>query len=662
MIISKIQLTNFRQYKNEKISFATDKDRNVTVIIGNNAYGKTALVCSFIWCLYREFLLEGPILNADVAKGLPLNSEAVVEVRMDLSHNNSEYRITTKQIFKNQNNRINSISQATTTIVKDGKAISDPFAVETEIDTILKKDVYKYFFYDGEKNRIEAVSKKGSLKKAIYQMMGIDKILTLAEYYKPGSTTGVQNKLNSKLVADNTPELEMWKKTKDSHIQDLDKKNKEIEENKVEIDKLKELYYEKEKILSANKEIENDQRRKLNLNLDIKEQQQKVDTYFENLILNANGRVYSNTLQILYAECYKKFNLAKLKDESSFTSENSLSHINEQVLDQLIQRGRCLCGAIITDSNDARKHLEEAREHMEPNDYGRYLTDFCNRMESFCDNEDSTYESIIEKAKDLLSLIEKIEKEKEELRDIEERIKGKPDVGEIQKEAIELKAEITLLEKQNDKYERIDIPELEKKIEEVNKEISRLAGNKGNNTLIRKCLAYANTIYNTAENIFNKKQEEVRTELEKQVNEIFNFVYHGDRTIKIDDDFNIRTPLKDDGRMFSESAGTESVKNYSFVTGLICLIKRHLLKDDTGLFDFIEDDNFPIVLDAPFSGVDEIHTQKVCEILPKYCDQVIIMLLPNAFEDAESTLNNKIGKKYIINRISETCGETKEVE
>ena len=654
-------MTNFRQYKNEKLVFATDPNKNVTVIIGDNTNGKTTLVCSFIWCLYREFGLAGPILNSEVAKELSEGDETFAEVQMDLNHDNSEYRITTRQTFKKTNGNVDSIAKAKTTIVKDGKAITDQQAVNHEIQFILKQDVKDYFFYDGENNRIESVGKKRSLKSAIYQMMGIDTVVDIASYFNPTASGAVATKLNNDLVMDPTPELEVWKAQKESDEIERNKLVKEIEDNLTEIDKLIDQRTEKETILSANEDIEVDQRRKLILGLEIKDFQGKVDQYFGDMISVFNGRQISNLLSILYSKTFEDYKLRELPAQSSFSSKDSLSHINEMVIDQLIERGRCLCGTIITDSNDARKHLEAAREHMEPNDFGRHLKDFCDRMEHFVDNRESAIDRINEKCDDLLNLIEKIENDKIELKEIEERIKGRPDVGSIQESINSINQQITNLERTNEIDETRDIPRLEKRISDANEKIQELASKNGNNDLINKCLDYMEFVYETANSTVNKKRSEVRTELEKQVNDIFQFIYHGDRVVKIDEEFNISTELKD-GEKLSASGGTESVKNFSFVSGLIKLVKRHILSEGNDAFSYESDDKYPLVLDAPFSGVDKIHTQNVCKILPEYCDQVIIVLLQEAYDMAEEILEQKVGKMYRIHRVTEKCSEIREVK
>ena len=55
MIIHKLEMYNFRQYIDlQEISFSTDPERNVTVLIGVNTSGKTTIIRAFEWCLYGK--------------------------------------------------------------------------------------------------------------------------------------------------------------------------------------------------------------------------------------------------------------------------------------------------------------------------------------------------------------------------------------------------------------------------------------------------------------------------------------------------------------------------------------------------------------------------------------------------------------------------------
>ena len=44
MIVRKIELKNFRQYIDTTIEFSTDKEKNITLVMGDNGTGKTTLM------------------------------------------------------------------------------------------------------------------------------------------------------------------------------------------------------------------------------------------------------------------------------------------------------------------------------------------------------------------------------------------------------------------------------------------------------------------------------------------------------------------------------------------------------------------------------------------------------------------------------------------
>jgi DNA sulfur modification protein DndD len=58
MLIKSLRMVNFRQFKGDvHINFSCDKNKNVTVILGDNTFGKTTLLQAFNWCLYNEVKL-----------------------------------------------------------------------------------------------------------------------------------------------------------------------------------------------------------------------------------------------------------------------------------------------------------------------------------------------------------------------------------------------------------------------------------------------------------------------------------------------------------------------------------------------------------------------------------------------------------------------------
>ena len=79
MKIEKIRLYNFMRYKGEmEINFSCDDEKNVTVILGDNTFGKTTIAQAFRWGLYgrvkptnyTEDIKDIVLLNREVISGM----------------------------------------------------------------------------------------------------------------------------------------------------------------------------------------------------------------------------------------------------------------------------------------------------------------------------------------------------------------------------------------------------------------------------------------------------------------------------------------------------------------------------------------------------------------------------------------------------------------
>ena len=89
MLIKNITLHNFRQFKGtQKLEFSNDPQKNVTVLLGDNTFGKTTILQAFNWCLYgvADFPKDSNpdfLLNLEVSSelaGVQQKSEVYVEL------------------------------------------------------------------------------------------------------------------------------------------------------------------------------------------------------------------------------------------------------------------------------------------------------------------------------------------------------------------------------------------------------------------------------------------------------------------------------------------------------------------------------------------------------------------------------------------------------
>ena len=98
--ITKIELENYRQYKNVALSFDEKNDSNLHVLKAKNGTGKTTFINSITWCLYGE---EKYINNADKALNLPnekaIENTAILKIAFSLVISNLFFSSTNFVIF-----------------------------------------------------------------------------------------------------------------------------------------------------------------------------------------------------------------------------------------------------------------------------------------------------------------------------------------------------------------------------------------------------------------------------------------------------------------------------------------------------------------------------------------------------------------------------------
>lgn len=658
MRIDSITLVNFRQYKNAEISFSKDPNKNITIILGENGYGKTTLIRAFIWCLYPTTNIgfeNKVLLNSEVAEQMATNQEKDVVVTIKLEHGGCDYVITTKETYtKTGANQIVG-KKSITKMKKNNPNKGDIFLtsvpdsrVSNEIENILGSELKDYFFYDGETNKIESAAKRNKVQNAISKLMGIKRIETLKDYFDPTRAQSVVLYLDNDLKGEDI-DVELYKEELDELKKDLERKKDSIKTHESEINRIENDLYKKEAYLDANQEILALQQEKKRLDKSISRDKKDIDQSFNSICKDLSGPNMP-LLSKLQSYIYLKYNLNDLPNNTEFNNEESLSYISEQAVDQLIERGYCLCGAKITSENDAYKHLIKAKDHMEPHDYGRYLSSFCSGEDvsvGYSKNIEKTLFNQIERYQEL---VEDTENNEERLKDIIEKIKGIPDVGQTQDDIGNLKAKKVEHETEI-RYLSQDIDSIKNRINKKDVDLEKVISKNKENILTNECKRYAKYIYGMARIKVDKKKTEVRKKLQEEVNVAFNKMYHGNRMIEITTDFKAKTLT--DNQELDNSTGIETVKNFAYVSGILRLIKESFGTENDAFEETI-DEIYPLVMDAPFSNTDEEHISRICAVLPDYCNQLIMVMIRKDYKIAQNSIGDRIGKIYEIDKISET--------
>lgn len=105
MLVKRITLENFLPFQGKQsIDFATDPDRNVTLIMGDNGAGKTSLAQAFEWCLYGSPPKDSPqVINAFVRDHIAPGYHRYASVSLVIEKDGTNYEITRRQKYSRRN-------------------------------------------------------------------------------------------------------------------------------------------------------------------------------------------------------------------------------------------------------------------------------------------------------------------------------------------------------------------------------------------------------------------------------------------------------------------------------------------------------------------------------------------------------------------------------
>lgn len=240
MLIKSIELFNFRQFIKAEIEFACDKDKNVTVVMGNNGTGKTTLAQAFLWVLYgyTDFK-EKRVLNKMAQEEALPNDEITTRVDLNVELDGIDYKITRKQLFIKKNTRIQE-QQAKLEISYE-EDLKTKYIKSSDciyfIKDILPEQLSKFFIFSGE--RIDNMSleiQKGRSREfsdTVRNLVGLNTIMnTLNHLGGRGGTTTVLGRYEKRI--DDTASVEVLRLNRE--IETLERKINSIEKVLVDLD------------------------------------------------------------------------------------------------------------------------------------------------------------------------------------------------------------------------------------------------------------------------------------------------------------------------------------------------------------------------------------------------------------------------------------------
>ena len=660
MLIKSLKMENFSQFKGiTKIEFSKDPSQNVTIILGDNTYGKTTLLQAFNWCLYGTVVFPyNPdfLLNLEVANDMLNGDTKEVGVEIVLLHDNTEYVITRTQRYHMNHDKV---AGEKTPLPKvsykqpDGQMESvKAIDVKNVINNILPEELSTFFFFDTE--RVNSITKRKDVTDAVKGLLGLAAIDSAIKHLgNRASKSTVIGSLYAGLDLSRGGEAENALRL----MQAAEDKRQSIKEQSDECGS-QISHYEARKeqldiILRDNQETSRLQKRKEELEKAIAQEQKHVNSSVDSFFKSFSKNSLPFFVQPLIKTASNYLKEVKIDDKG-------IKDLTRSTIMELLERGRCICGAELCDGNEAYLHLIEELKYVPPESIGNTVRHYRELLEAFSRPAEDGYDSLQEKYQEILRSQNRIQDWEDEIVSVSQTIQGKENMSQYEAEIVDIKKRLRDLHKKKDELIRSD-EALKRDIEHYKKYIDSLSATTGKNKEIMGYISYAEEIYSWLSDFYTVKEKSIREDLELEVNEIFDKMYHGKRRVAIDSKYNVSlmTTISDNEIAAGESEGSNRVKNFAFIAGLVNLAKKRIIDQGSeGDFD-LSSEPYPLVMDAPFSNADEIHTENISKILPEVAEQVIMFVMQKDWNYAERVMAHRVGKQYILNKVSETWTELK---
>ncbi len=640
MKLKKMVLHNFRQFfGKQELIFETSDTSNVIVIHGENGAGKTTILEAFSWCLYgkMDLIQSNNILNEKMFNDLPdgMTSDAKVVLLFEDRH--KEYLVTRAvQVKRVGNQQYHTPSEQTFFIKKDGVEISSP---TTTIDRILSKELKKYFFFDGE--RIDKLAKPESAKEI---EDGIKNIMGIAVYER-----GIRHLKESKKIL--ATELKaIVPEGEESPYEEEDKIQTELDDCKVKlknnIKRKEDKLVEKEKLSEELKSVEAlEKHEKLKIEKDA--ELEELNGNYNKLIDKEKGFISKEAYIALSGDLIFEMNafLEEKREKGELPSG-----IREQFIQDLIDRGKCICGTSLNEGDNHVVHLKD----LLTNTVKKSVEDGFLKLNVFTDKSIDAPQQFLEKLSDIheqkTSLIQKIEKVTAELSDItlemKEVAKGSNSSELILKrESIERTIE-EVTEKIGEYKGKIK--DLELALDSIQRAIEQHQTQNRQIKIAEKRIELCQNAIYQMEDIYEQLTSTVRKKLSEKVSSVFTSIVAG-KDAKINHNFELEITKEVNGEMKKTptSTGENQIASLAFISSLVNLAKEW---DEGGKSSvFTGAGTYPVVMDSPFGALDTINRDLISRHVQSLAPQVIVFVSTSQWStEVENNLKPFIQHEYIL--------------
>ena len=657
MLLKSIRLCNFRQFQDAHIDFADGSDgKNVTLIIGDNGTGKTTFEQAFLWCLYGETSFSDKnLLNTHVVRKMTPSSKEKVEVELVLKHGSNEYHLIRCQNYLLDYSGKLKADNSIFDIGRKGASGNTEWELKSQcerlVNSILPKELSRYFFFDGE--RIEKMSKDISTGKkaddfasAVKGLLGLNGMWSAIQHFNP-RRNGVITTYDSKYDPDSSLKIQEYTKeinACNARINEIDDELEQIESDS------EQAHSTKAEKIAELKQFEEGKR--------IQEEKERLESEIVNY-----EKLKSAEIRQMASNFDKEkdlfFSLALLEEAMKFLSQQDIASkdipfINDKTIEYLLSKKMCICGTHLDEGTAPYIKVKDLLKYVPPQSIGSTVSDFKKGVKKLVSTDLELPRVIRDSAMRISKISDQISDLKNDVLELDSKLSGEEVQSTIRQINYIIQTCDETITRNNKRKSELDQEKGAKKEKHnhLSTERKNLNLQDEKNKKIEIYKAYAERIYSDLQKEYNSSEEKIRNDLESTINHIFKTIYEGGLMLRIDEKYHINVyseEYKDD----VETSTAQSISViFAFITGIIKMAKENRSSSDSTI-NLLSSEPYPLVMDAPLSSFDKKRIKTVCEAIPDIAEQVVIFIKDTDGELAEQYMGYKIGCRHSFDKKDE---------
>jgi DNA sulfur modification protein DndD len=662
LILHSARLKDFRQYRGEQsLRFSTSDDRNVTIVYGANGAGKTALLNAFTWALYGEHspAFEEPEDLINHSAWAEAESGETVEARVTLVFEDQGQTYTVERVDSARKGedgaRIQLEPEVSLHFIDESGRSHVRDNPEKAIRQILPDRLHSFFFFDGE--QIEKLASKDAyadIEDGIKTILGLTVVeRAIRHLEQAGEELGreaaeVGSEDDKRLNA----ELERIR----GEVGEIEKERAKLAaDNRIRTDEIAKIYA----TLASKKEAQELQLRREEQEAELTHVESEIAASKSSLAVKISAEGYFAFLEGLAQKVTRTVEERRTRGEIP-------SAIKQQLIQDLLDGNRCICGRELTEGESPYRCIEEwmdkAGDGLAEEAWievggeaghvfgGRdRLYDYLHETNAELERHRRRRQTIREQLDEIKETMSRIDSE--EIRQLERRREQLEDASQVDTMRIGV-----LFDKQRSlEAEKADTERDLLKAEAKNSEAERA----------KRRVAVAREARLELEAVFEAETEKVRASLDGEISRIYTETSYKDYRAQLDRDFQLRlTKPRDEESDVARSSGESQILSLAFVGAVADFARRRVQDNGSGgVLGEFSGGIFPIVMDSPFGKLDTSYQERVSRTIPQLAPQVVVMVSKSQGLGAvKDVLLPRVGRQYVIRHSTNDRDKAEDIE